>query len=157
MFIPPNASPATVASVVNGQLDNDNLRAVPAIAISKTALGTFTPWTDWTPTFTAAAGTPTTVTINLARYMQLGKMVWVSCDFTVTNKGTASSDFYYTLPVTASTTTACGGGGREQVVVGYNISTFLIDTTHGGLCYYDNTTVWNNTHRLVFGMFYEVP
>lgn len=39
MFIPPNADSAMTAKIVNGQLDNDNLRLLPAIALNKLAIG----------------------------------------------------------------------------------------------------------------------
>lgn len=39
MFISPDATPSEVAKTINGQLDNDNLRLLPAIALNKLAIG----------------------------------------------------------------------------------------------------------------------
>lgn len=39
MFIPPNADARITAEIVNGQLDNDNFRLLPALALNKLATG----------------------------------------------------------------------------------------------------------------------
>ena len=58
-------------------------------------------WQTWTPTVTPFTGSFTTVTVNSARYSQVGKVIHGRIDFTVTSIGTASGIPIFTLPVTS--------------------------------------------------------
>lgn len=62
----------TLFSWANGGVENVNIGASAGIAISKTTLGTFTDWTDFSQTFTGFSANPT---YRASRYMQLGKQV----------------------------------------------------------------------------------
>jgi hypothetical protein len=92
-------------------ITNDNIASGAAIAISKTALGTYTPWTDWTPTLTASGSmTWTSTSINEARYTQIGKIVFFKVNITGTVGGSLSTELQFTLPSTP--TGVCEGGCR---------------------------------------------
>jgi hypothetical protein len=56
----------------------------------------------WTPTFSATSGTFTTVTVNVARWSQVGKIVYFNVRFTVTTAGSASGSIIFTAPVAAA-------------------------------------------------------
>lgn len=70
-------------------------------------------WTDWTPTFSSAVGSPTLVTLDSARYRSIGKVVTFVCKFTLTTIGTASADLRITLPFTQASATG-GANGRNE-------------------------------------------
>lgn len=57
-------------------------------------------WSSYTPTLTQSGAV--TKTVTRAKYVQLGKMVTVSLDLTVTGTGTASNAVIVGLPVTAA-------------------------------------------------------
>ena len=102
----------------------------------------------WTPTFTASAGTPTTVTPISAAYTKIGRRVSVDFDFTITAIGTASGNLYLTLPFSQSTASTPCGAFVEVSIVGYMGSIFQIDATRVGLNFYNNATTWVNNYRL---------
>lgn len=56
-------------------------------------------WTAYVPTFTADAGSFTTVTVTTARYSKINGVVTVNVVFVVTTVGTASGAIILTLPV----------------------------------------------------------
>ncbi len=62
----------TIRDIINGNLDNTNISASAAIAISKTTLGTFTDWTAWVPVWT---GGTIGNAIVVANYTQIGNVV----------------------------------------------------------------------------------
>lgn len=83
----------------NGAIDNDNISASAAIAISKTALGTYTAATTWVPTWTGVSVAPTGVGIKA----QIGNMGFIG--WTTTGAGTSDNTAFYitNLPFTPST------------------------------------------------------
>lgn len=92
----------SVNNITNAQID-----PAAAIAISKTALGTFTPWTAYTPTISAGltvgAGSVT------GRYTQIGKFVRGKIYATLGAGFTASgATITWSLPVTATSSDASG-------------------------------------------------
>lgn len=89
---------------IYSNITNDNIAANAGIDISKTDLGTFTPWTAFTPAAYGGTGSMTfsSVTVNKARYMQIGKKVTVYYDFTGTTGGTTSGQIWFTAPVAPS-------------------------------------------------------
>jgi hypothetical protein len=101
----------------------------------------------FTPTFTASAGTPTTVTLNSAAYTKIGRRVSIDVDFTITAIGTASGNLYLTLPFSQSTASTPCGAFVEVSVVGYMGAIFQIDATRSGLNFYNNATTWVNGYR----------
>ena len=101
----------------------------------------------FTPTFTASAGAPTTVTLNSAAYTKIGRRVSVDVDFTITAIGTASGNLYFTLPFSQSTASTPCGAFVEVSVVGYMGAIFQIDATRAGMNFYNNATTWVNNYR----------
>lgn len=94
----------SVNNVTNAQIDS-----AAAIAISKTALGTYSDWTTWSPTwsFLAGTGTFTLTTVNWARYMRLGNTVYFDIDayHTLATCDASTITMAFTMPVN---TTASG-------------------------------------------------
>lgn len=84
----------TIYSDYNGNITNANIAASAAIAISKTALVTFTDWTAWTPTWGGFSANPTVT----ARYTQIGKFLFAYI-ITTANGTSNATNFTLTLPV----------------------------------------------------------
>lgn len=93
----------TIYSEFNGNIENANIKAAAAIAISKTALGTYTAPTTYTPVISggtlAGAGTYTT---QLGYYTQIGKLVNFLAIVAITNH-TGTGDYKLSLPVAVGT------------------------------------------------------
>jgi len=102
----------------------------------------------WTPTFTAAVGTPTTVTLTSATYTKIGRRVFLEVDFTITAAGTASAALYFTLPFSQASSTSSCGVFRESQATGSMGQLFHVDATRTGASFYTDATVWVNTYRL---------
>ena len=99
-------------------------------------------WQAWTPTVTSTAGTLTTVTVNLARYTQIQKVVIAKIDFSITTIGTGSGIPRFTLPVTAATTNSIVMGSfRETYAVGF---TGVVSYNNANAAVLHNTT--NSSH-----------
>jgi hypothetical protein len=102
----------------------------------------------WSPVITAGSGTPTTVTVNSAVYTKVGRVVVCTFDFSIVNKGTASSSLQFGLPVTSITSTAFCGSFREDGSTG-NMGMVIYSTgTTAGCLLYNNTTPWVDGYRL---------
>lgn len=117
----------TLYSLVNGNIENDNIKSGANIAISKTALGTYVPWTAWVPSFFKADGTTAlTASVTTARYTQIGKLVTI--ELVASSNDPAGNFIYFSLPVNCSTLSgfssvipASSGGGASftaQVIFG---------------------------------------
>ena len=102
----------------------------------------------FTPTFTASAGTPTTVTLNTAYYTKIGRRVSIDLDFVITNVGTASSQLRFTLPFNQIDPAGPCGVFKEVNVTNYAGTFAFVDDTRVGVNFYDGSTVWVNTYRL---------
>lgn len=94
----------------NGNIDNTNIASNAAIAISKTTLGTFTPWTDWTPGYTGFSSNPTS---TYARYMVLGKLCIVTYLINASGTSNASTFTITGFPIAIA---AAASGMRFNVV-----------------------------------------
>lgn len=97
-----------VYSELNGALDNTNISASAAIDISKTALGTYTAPTTYSPTWTADSGANPAIGDGTLTgfYTRVGKVVFFLWDMTAgstTTFGTAAN-WRIGLPATASAT-----------------------------------------------------
>jgi len=91
--------------------------AFGAIDLTKAAAAV-SAWTDYTPTFTSAAGTLGTQTLNRSRFQQNGKRVHVYIDVSITSAGTGPSGFVrMTLPV------AGFNAGIVGLLNGYDLTT----------------------------------
>ena len=77
-------------------------------------------WETWSPTFTATTGAFTTVTVNTARYSQIGKLCTCIVDVSISNVGTGSGQMAMTLPFTAAAGAdgASVGTWRERQATG---------------------------------------
>jgi hypothetical protein len=88
-----------IVNIVNGQLGNVNFGTTDVLAISKTALGTYTAPATWTSNPSGWTGAVTTV----ARYSQIGKWVNVVLSFVGTSNQTYAT---FALPVASNQTIA---------------------------------------------------
>lgn len=134
-----------------GLVDAD-IAAAAAIAISKTALGTFTPWTTSVPTWTASVN-PSIGNGSIAgRHTQIGKLVTYGVLVDIGSTTTFGSGAWkFSLPV-APNSSALGkfvgvvfandtGTAFRVGSVFFNSSTELILTHHG-----DSTGGWGATN-----------
>lgn len=96
-------------------------------------------WTGYTSTAGTNSGSITTQSSN-STYIQIGKIVFVNAQVTITNHGTAAGTVTLTLPVAAKTTNMfCAG--REAGVTGKMFSGILTSgSATVNVLYYDNTT-----------------
>jgi len=97
-------------------------------------------WQTWSPTVTPFTGSFTTLTVNTARYSQVGKIVTCHIDFTITSIGTGSGIPIFTFPVTASSAYYFTAIGQYRETQNTGL-TGIIDwesTTTGALRRYDN-------------------
>jgi len=102
----------------------------------------------WSPVITAGSGTPTTVTVNSAVYTKVGRVVVCTFDFSIVNKGTASSSLQFGLPVTSITSTSFCGSFREDGSTGYMGMVIYSTGTTAGCLLYNNATPWVDGYRL---------
>ena len=116
------------------------------------AIGT---WTDFTPTTGASSGTLTTVTKNYAKYVEIGKLVIVTYDYTLNNIGTATGAFRIDTPSTAATTSSGTLYGREINNTGNSLNGELFNTTTWTVLNYANGTQIQTNNRLRFTGIYE--
>jgi len=71
-------------------------------------------WTNYTPSVFPYSGT-FLFTLNAARYMYLGQIIFVLFDVTITNQQTGGGSVILTTPVNLAT--VASGGGRENGVM----------------------------------------
>jgi hypothetical protein len=113
-------------------------------------------WQTWTPTVTAQTGAFTTVTVDTARYQQIGKIVNVQIVFTITSIGTGGGIPIFTLPVTASAVAFLAMGTYREIA-----NTGLIgiisqeSTTTGAMRRYDNAASVAAGNKFAGSFFYE--
>lgn len=165
-----NTPITTIVNEINGNLDNSNISASAAIAVSKLATGTGGvananlnttagdiggAYKAYTSTITAQTGTATTVTQNVSKYSVVGKTVHYDLDITITNKGSASNALYGTLPVAAKDTCFNGCGSENSVTGAAAKVSQITDTSHFQLTTYENGTPWVDTYRWVIHITYE--
>ena len=63
----------------------------------------YSDWRSWTPTYSSTGGSLTTMTTNTAKYIYLTPTtIAFDLDVTFTDAGTATGDFFATLPATAA-------------------------------------------------------
>jgi len=88
----------------------------------------------WTPSWTCSGSmTISSVSLSYARYWRVGPVVHCQVRATFTLGGTASSDIYFTLPVTAQSTVAAGGFVGPAYLYG------LYSDAAGLVMYYDSS------------------
>lgn len=109
------------------------------------ALDTFIPWTTWTPTVTNNTGTTViTQTSLVARYSQVGKIVFMELDFvfSTSNSGTAAT-LKFNLPVSPKSTFtmfASYAANPGDVTVRTNWTVATLNVTQAGNSFPINTS-----------------
>ncbi|MDR7037407.1 hypothetical protein J2X36_002154 [Methylobacterium sp. BE186] len=111
-------------------------------------------WTTYTPTVTATTGTLTTLGTVSGRYQQLGKIVFLLCDVTITTNGTAGNGIVVTLPVAALTSSLSAISGREAASTGKSLGG-TVNASQVFVYFYDGTHPGSNGARLIFTAIYE--
>lgn len=147
-----NTEVVNLGTSVNNIVDAQ-IGSAANIAISKTALGTYTAWTDYVPVVYAAdATTDMTNVIAKARYNQIGKQVTVW--FAISLDAVSAFNAYMTLPINASYNTTeypAGIGWNGTTIMAINIFT----TT--GRVHFAPYTATNFSGATITGTFsYEV-
>ena len=113
-------------------------------------------WETWTPTVTASSGSFTTVTVNLARYGRIGKLVYGQIIFTITTIGTASGNPIFTLPITGTTAQFLAiGSVREIGTTGFTGIVSQESTTTAAMRRYDNSAFIAAGNKFAGSFFYE--
>jgi len=112
----------------------------------------------WTPSYSASgAMTFTSVVTNYAKYMYHGKLVWFSIRATGTTGGTASTDIYFTLPVTAAASNTIAFAGMALDTGSIGCAAYQQSTTLGAVRKYDATNWGLGASRVIVAQgFYEV-
>jgi hypothetical protein len=116
-------------------------------------------WTDYTPTITAEAGTPTTISSQAGRYQMLNsKTCLVQAQWRVVNKGTAVGETYFTLPFTSrnGTLTAVGVCRETESAGTMGFVDVRANQNYGRTNKYDNTTWWVNSYTMRVQVEFEV-
>lgn len=145
-----NVSSNSAISMLIDGTERLNIASGGLITGSGTSLGA---WTAYTPTVTAESGTPTTTSATSA-YAQLGKIVTMAFEVTITNKGTASDGVQLSLPVTQKSGFRAMGVCRDRAVAG----TFGYAELSGGkitLKAYNLGTYWVNNYIILGSVTYE--
>jgi hypothetical protein len=114
----------------------------------QTAFGTYTPWTAWTPTFSASAGTWTSIG-STARWMQIGKTVHFYIFAVGTTSNTGVANLRFTLPSTPlQTADNIIGGGCTAFYTGAPFSgCYVYSNSLGAIIVAFSTTsiTWTNS------------
>ena len=113
-------------------------------------------WETWTPTVTAQTGSFTTVTVSLARYGRINKLVYAEIDFTITSIGTGAGIPLFTIPITSAVTaTMALGQYRETAVTGLTGVITYENTTQFSCRRYDNAASIGAGYRFAGSFQYE--
>lgn len=87
-------------------------------------------WSTWSPSVSCSGSmTFTGITVDTARYIQIGKMVFVTFFITGTVGGTPSSSIFVTTPVTAASATAGNTATRLPTTGGHLTGWLYLQTT----------------------------
>lgn len=114
-------------------------------------------WTSWTPTLSASGSmTYGTTTINFAKYIELGNMIFYMVDVTGTVGGTPATDLIFTTPTSVSANTP---GNAATVIDGGSAIAGFCNRNSSTTLYvrrYDSA-VWSagSGRRYITSGFYE--
>lgn len=134
-------------------ITDSNIAAGANIAISKTALGTFTDWTPYSPTW-GNTGTANSIGngVLLGQYTQLGKVVTAQIDLVWGSTTSSGSGLWnFSLPVTSASSAyfvvtwwGRDTGSSDHVGTGYGASTTTFNLVHEGntLGSFNSSTPW---------------
>lgn len=135
---------------LQGTITNADISSTAAIAISKTTLGTYISWATFVPSPTGYTGTPT---VALARWSQIGKVVFIEISVTGTSNSTTVT---FTLPVAANVAfdgpmtntvnngTGVSGGGLVEGIASSTTVNVYKDTI-GNAWTNSGTKAWKGT------------
>ncbi len=135
-----------------------DLTAYSTTAQMNTAITAALPtWISYTPTVTSTAGAITSYTVNTARYSELGKVVFLMFDITVSNNGTGSSSLNITLPSGKNARDFNHhGSGRELLLSGSMLSIYNNTATNLRVHTYNNAYPVNTGARICGSFVYEL-
>lgn len=148
--------PAGVTTISGGITDTRTFIGVTEVAINNSPALV---WNTWSPTITVPAGvTYTGVTINQARYMRVGKIVYYKIRVTGTLGGTPSNSFMFTLPInTVSTENVTPGSGFITTAVTIAAYSFINSISIVTVRAYDSSVLSSGTNRgFTISGFYEI-
>jgi|TARA_R100001530_G_scaffold61142_1_gene44149 hypothetical protein len=119
---------------------------------------------SYTATMTSASGSFSSFSVNVGRYIVIGKLVWARVEFTVgaSGIGTASGDIYFNLPFAVKSQGGSYGvdfvaTGSERYATGTLLQgIYLTATTLVRIKSYANANVGPaNSYNYVLNMTYE--
>jgi len=123
----------------------------PATQVASSDVNTLDDYEEgnWTPTITAGSGTPTTTSINTAKYTKIGRLVTLEVDISITAIGTASGVLNFTVPTGFNQSTDGNVGALREVGATASMGQiFYTAPTTVGMAIYNNATVWVNGYRV---------
>lgn len=113
---------STIVNEINGNLDNNNIKAAAGIDFTKLASAA---WSAWSPTLAGFSANPSLTT----RWQQIGK--WATLMIAESSAGTSNAGtFTLTLPFTPKSTQTIGGV-RIKDNGGYSLTQGAITFTAG--------------------------
>lgn len=83
-------------------------------------------WTDYTPSIAATAGTITTATATMGKYLKIGRLCQVRFLIQITTVGTGSGGLLVGLPFQHHATGNSIGAGRESSVTGTMLQGIIV-------------------------------
>ena len=111
--------------------------------------------TTWSPTIAPTSGAFTTVTVNAARYLSIGKWVVGIIDYTLTDIGTGSGVTTITAPVTVKTGNYGHCSGTEIVSTGYLFGGQISSSQGLIVRRYDGASGMVTGYRIILNFGYE--
>lgn len=108
-------------------------------------------WLAYTPVVTSSGGVPTTTT-PVGKYKVSKDELVVIVGVTIVNKGTATSAMNVTTPTGYVITNESPFFGKELVLTNKSVGGYAAvgSSLLSQITFYDGTTVWVDTHRVVF-------
>jgi hypothetical protein len=141
----------TSANASGGILQLSSGITFPATQVASSDVNTLDDYEEgsWTPTITAGSGTPTTTSINTAKYTKIGRLVTLEVDISITAIGTASGVLNFTVPTGFNQSTDGNVGALREVGATASMGQiFYTAPTTVGMAIYNNATVWVNGYRV---------
>lgn len=145
------------ANVTTAKLATDAVTTVKITDDNVTEAKIALSWTSWTPTLSASGSmTYGTTTINFAKYIELGNMIFYMIDVTGTVGGTPATDLIFTTPTSVSANTP---GNAATVIDGGSAIAGFCNRNSSTTLYvrrYDSA-VWSagSGRRYISSGFYE--
>jgi hypothetical protein len=157
-ILSPSGGLATAVEQSATTLGNKVINTDNAVTLKVASVDISTAWTTYTPTITAGGGTATTVSAT-GRYKQVGKVVTVEADITITTVGTATGGLNFSLPTNARASRYVGSSfeygvtGKGGAAYINGPSTPSVAVTKAA----DGTTYWASGNAVAATVTYEIP